>query len=94
VTFKYRKFLYHKNRSTGSTKEARGHRDSMERDGANNCPVEKESILKYIILYHHVVLVPLFVCPLNLYISTIRTLFAIPSMTMIISLRAHQAVEM
>jgi len=47
VTFKYMRFLYHKNRSTGSIEEARGHTDSMERQGANCCVAGKGRVIKY-----------------------------------------------
>jgi len=40
-------FLYQNNRSTGSIEGAIGHKDSMERPGANACLTGKETILKY-----------------------------------------------
>jgi len=43
------RFLYHENRSTGSIEEARGHTDSMERQGANGCVAGKGRIIKYTI---------------------------------------------
>jgi len=47
VTFKCMKFLYHENRSTGSIEEARGHTESMDRQGRNGFLAGKEKILKY-----------------------------------------------
>jgi len=41
------RFLYHGNRSTGSIEEARGHTDSMERQGANGCVAGKGWVMKY-----------------------------------------------
>jgi len=61
------RFLYHENRSTGTIEEAGGHTDNMERQGADDCLAGKEKILKYKMLYHHSVLVSLFVCLLHLY---------------------------
>ena len=68
VTVKYMRFLYHKNQSTGTIVDVRGHTDNMERQGANGCLAGKKNILKYKILYPYGVLVPLFVCLLHLYI--------------------------
>jgi len=47
VTFKYIRFSYHENRSTGTIEKARGDTDSMERQGLNFCIAGKERILKY-----------------------------------------------
>jgi len=63
VTFKCMRFLYHENRSTGSVEEARGHTDSMERQGTNSCLAGKEKIQKYRIEYYHAVFVLLVFCP-------------------------------
>ena len=41
------RLLYHENWSTGSIEEARGHTDSMERQGANSCVDGNKRILKY-----------------------------------------------
>jgi len=43
------RILYHGNRSTGSIEEARGHTDSMERQGANGCVAGKGRVLEYTI---------------------------------------------
>jgi len=42
-------FLYHENRSTGSTEEATVHTDSMETQVANGCGAGKGRVLKYTI---------------------------------------------
>ena len=39
------RLLYHEIRSTGSIEEARGHRDSMERQVANGCVAGKGRII-------------------------------------------------
>jgi hypothetical protein len=49
VTLKYMRLLYHEIRSTGSIEEARGHTDSMERQGANSCVAGKGRVVKYTI---------------------------------------------
>jgi hypothetical protein len=41
------RLLYNENRSAVSIEEARGHAESMERQGANCCIAGKERILKY-----------------------------------------------
>jgi len=47
VTFKYMRFLYHVNQSTGSTEQATDHTDSMETQVANGCVAGKGRVLKY-----------------------------------------------
>jgi len=49
VTFKYMRFLYHENQSTGSSQQATGHTDSMETQVANGCVAGKRRVLKYTI---------------------------------------------
>jgi len=41
VTFKYMRFLYHENISKGTTEEAIGRTDNMERQGTKACHDKK-----------------------------------------------------